>query len=52
MSVVVWSEKIVSEGGDVSETVEDDVHVVIGFYVVETHDTWNGGMGEWGMDVQ
>ena len=31
------------------QTVQDDVHVVVGLDVVQTHDTWyrGMGMGEW-----
>ena len=41
MSVVLWTEEVVSEGADVRQTVQDHVHVVIGLDVVQTHNSWN-----------
>ena len=50
MAVVGGSEEIVPERRHVGQSVQNDIHVVIGLDVVQTHNPWewrNGGMEEW-----
>ena len=47
MGVIEGSEEVVSQGADMSQTVKDDIHIVISLDVVQPHNTWNrnGSMG-------
>ena len=48
MTVVGGSQEIVPEWCNMGQTMQNNIHIVVGLDVVQTHNTWIGGMEVWG----
>ena len=40
MGVVLLTQEVVTKGRHMGQSVEDHVHIIIGFDIVETHYSW------------